>query len=545
MVTARRPIPGVAVLAFLIGCGSPAVPEDSAFATCGDRVCAVGETAATCPADCGPCASAPNCDDGESCTADDCDPLLGCRHLPRDATMCDAGPCVEQAACKAGKCVGRDKLWSFSVSVQPGGFDAATALAHDQNGDLVAVGNAVRGVEDNDNFLVRLPLTGTDADHTGAPQWIQTDAGHDDLIYGLAALQDGGFLAVGERRSQTAPLAPAPQTWARWIWLKGPTETPEVHHMTFAGNHGLAAVARATDGSLLAVGHVEQAGLAVRFNPDATPGWKIPLAPPTTGEAQLMAVAAVTGEAPQWLAVGWNKPPGTDPQRGWALQLAGPATDVAWNREFAPPAGMPGILLHVVTLPEGGAIALGEAQEQPFAGTPPPETARLWWLRLDGQGKMLWQQVSQPGWFAETLVRVPGQDLVIAGIGLHAATGANNLRLAMRSLDGADRGTTEGQSAFAIAMLALPDGTLAGAGVIGVGGQHDTWLARLDRWNTALCAASGSCATADGLSCDDGNPCTSDGCQPGSICLHSAMPDGIACAEKHVCKEGQCTAISP
>ena len=106
-------------------------------------------------------------------------------------------------------------------------------------------------------------------------------------------------------REHPAPLQPDVQTWARWIWIKPQSDTPEPHHMTFAGNHGLAGVAAASDGSLLAVGHVDQTGLLARFNPDATSGWKIALSPPTSGISELLAVAAVAVQQPTWIAVGW------------------------------------------------------------------------------------------------------------------------------------------------------------------------------------------------------------------------------------------------
>ncbi len=544
MVAPRRCWRGIATWLALSSCGSPGVPDQSAFTNCGNSVCEPGETASVCPDDCGPCASKPNCDDGEACTVDSCDVYDGCRHLPLDATPCAGGPCVDWASCASGKCVGPDKLWQFSVSVEPGGYDGATGIAEDSNGDLIAVGNALRGVADDDNYLIRLEKTGPSATRPGMPQWLEEDANHDDLLLGVAALKDGGFLAVGERRSQVAPLSPGVQTWARWIWIKPQGDTPEVHHMTFAGNHGLAAVARASDGSLLAVGHVDATGLAARFNADATPGWRIALQPPTPGNGQLLAVVGLTGEVPQWLAVGSSQAASAAPQRGWAVHLAGPATDVAWNVELAPTGGQPGILQRVVALAEGGAIAVGQAQDAPFVGAPPPETARLWWVRLDGQGAVMWQALSQPGWSLQGLVRVPGQDLVLVSAGLHAGDLTHATRLVGRTLGGADRGMTPGQAASIGDLLALSDGTLAAAGVVGVGGQHDTWMARMDRWATTACGQSGSCAIDSGRSCDDANPCTADSCA-GGLCQYSPVPDGAACGDGTLCKENQCVTGSP
>ncbi len=528
------------LMTLAFGCGSPSVPEASAFATCGDGSCEAGESALTCPSDCGMCVGQPNCDDGEQCTLDTCDPVDGCVHAPRDATRCEAGPCVEEAMCVAGKCVGAAKLWSASVSAQPGGLDTATSMVQDQNGDLIAFGNALRGVNDNDNYLIRVSATGTMQAQMAMPKWLQEDLNHDDLIFAVAPLKDGGFLAVGERRGQSAPLEPNPPTWARWIWVKATDDTPEVHHMSIAGNHGLAAVARATDGSLLAVGHVESKALLARFNPDATPGWKIALSPNLPAQSTLWGVTALPTEAPTWVAVGQATDDGQNVQRGWAVQLAGPATDVNWNVELTPPDGLFGALRHVVALPDGGFVALGALDTQPFYGLPPPEKSRVWWVGLNASGAVVWQATSALGWYPQALVRVPGQDLVLAAAEVVVGEPAPWRVLTARSFLGDDRGFATGLLGYPHALVALPDGTLGVAGVIGVGGQHDTWLARVDRWGSPTCASSGACTLQPATRCDDANPCTADGCLKTDGCVHTNFPNGTPCGPKLVCKEGQC-----
>jgi hypothetical protein len=58
----------------------------------------------------------------------------------------------------------------------------------------------------------------------------------------------------------------------------------------------------------------------------------------------------------------------------------------------------------------------------------------------------------------------------------------------------------------------------------------------------------GSCASGTALDCDDGNPCTTDGCLPVSGCEHTALPndsscsDGDACNGAETCQAGSCTA---
>ena len=47
------------------------------------------------------------CDDGNACTVDSCDKLVGCKHAPAEGSACDDGiPCSTGEACKAGACAG-------------------------------------------------------------------------------------------------------------------------------------------------------------------------------------------------------------------------------------------------------------------------------------------------------------------------------------------------------------------------------------------------------------------------------------------------------
>ncbi|GMV42703.1 MAG: hypothetical protein AMXMBFR64_44190 [Myxococcales bacterium] len=56
----------------------------------------------------GKCGGGPlNCEDGDPCTADSCDSKVGCVHVPADGGPCDDGnPCTEGDACASGTCTG-------------------------------------------------------------------------------------------------------------------------------------------------------------------------------------------------------------------------------------------------------------------------------------------------------------------------------------------------------------------------------------------------------------------------------------------------------
>ncbi len=59
----------------------------------------------------------------------------------------------------------------------------------------------------------------------------------------------------------------------------------------------------------------------------------------------------------------------------------------------------------------------------------------------------------------------------------------------------------------------------------------------------------GQCQAGPAADCDDGNPCTDDGCQPNSGCTHvandAACDDGNACTLDDKCQAGQCQGKLP
>jgi len=70
--------------------------DDSSLCTLGDK-CAGGE--------CQP-GKALACGDGNPCTDDSCNPLLGCMHVNNTASCDDLDPCTQEDVCASGSCVG-------------------------------------------------------------------------------------------------------------------------------------------------------------------------------------------------------------------------------------------------------------------------------------------------------------------------------------------------------------------------------------------------------------------------------------------------------
>jgi len=99
-----------------------------------------------------PCPRA-GCDDGEPCTQDGCDGVGGCTHLPTAATCTDGDVCTEGDACADGKCAaGKAKVCAddgspcTAESCDPGvGCVALAAAGPCTDGDVCTEGDACAG----------------------------------------------------------------------------------------------------------------------------------------------------------------------------------------------------------------------------------------------------------------------------------------------------------------------------------------------------------------------------------------------------------------
>ena len=80
----------------------------------------------------------------------------------------------------------------------------------------------------------------------------------------------------------------------------------------------------------------------------------------------------------------------------------------------------------------------------------------------------------------------------------------------------------------------------ATGGAILAGSAKAGWVARIDGFGATSCAALGACFCKGIAGCDDGNPCTLDGCTASGGCTHTAAPDGGACATGKTCSAGKC-----
>ncbi len=71
-------------------------------------------------------------------------------------------------------------------------------------------------------------------------------------------------------------------------------------------------------------------------------------------------------------------------------------------------------------------------------------------------------------------------------------------------------------------------------------GKAKVLFAKLDEHGLNTCDFTGKCGALKPGACDDGNPCTADGCDPAKGCTHEALKDGAVCGDGKVCAKSVC-----
>jgi hypothetical protein len=470
------------------------------------------------------CAKTP-CDDGNPCTDDRCDPTRGCQFTPRDGQPCgDAAPCLVTPVCAGSVCKGPAALWRVPTLVAKTTDDVLHGLCATPDGGFVAVG-AVRqpeilGLSQTENLFLRVAPDGT-----LAAQTIMTGKEHDDALFDVARLPDGRYLGVGEEASLQNALDVTPVSNIAWAVLDdhGVGQARVAKTPAF---RSLAAVAIAQDGSPLSVGRSDGQGLIVRFFKDLQDvQWAIALPGPTQ-HAELLGVAAVHDAAVGWLAVGYAKTGATPTGLLQRIGPVGPTQAI----EIVP-QGLGLILEQVVPLTDGGSVVLGRADATHWPGW--PETTRLFLARTDASLQVVWQRIGPVGQIANDVVQWPGDGPLTVAM---ATTGAS---AALQRWDLQGHGGVL-RTGFATEPTALA--VLAGdrLGIVSNGsfsGQMDSFLERADPWGAESCVSSGSCAAKAATACASG--CAGGDCRAEVGCATGPV-DPSACTANAACAEGGC-----
>jgi polyvinyl alcohol dehydrogenase (cytochrome) len=198
--------------------------------------------------------SALNCDDGQACTADRCDPQLGCRSTNSPGAACPGGVCDASGACSA--CVAPTNTYDaiqalifdsptygcsggtcHSASAR-GGLDLRADISYPELFEVgdprVVAGNAAASVLYEkllSKIEGRLPTTGGNAMPAGARPAITST-----LLSGVGAWINAGAprfgLVPGTELSLCVPPSTPPSGALTQVWdvplLKGVTSSPRV-----------------------------------------------------------------------------------------------------------------------------------------------------------------------------------------------------------------------------------------------------------------------------------------------------------------------------
>lgn len=530
------------------GCDAPLVPVASAFgpgALCGNGKVDADETVETCPVDV--CASCKDlaclqklCDDGNPCTTDLCDPVVGCGHLPSSGGPCDEEqPCLVKPVCEKGVCVGPSGLWHALLPVDVTQSDQLDGAVPDGAGGMFAVGRVTRiklqGHDVFDAIWRRI-----DAKGQVIAEWKHHDDKHGRVMKALAGLADGRMLAVGSERTLVAvPAVDKAASWPRWDQLTASGAV--VHGATYKGMEAagypwadLMAVAVNGKGRPLMVGHAAKAVASDGVGLVGVPGladlvdpWWLAVdpadaegsAPKATG--QLLAASAAPAAPGEWFAAGFACLPGVDVacRRGWVVRVAdGGLSDPGKVKaaRIVAPEGMHAIAFAVEGLEDGGALLAGICGE----GDPVDEQERGWLTRLGPDLKPKWSWIDVKGTRIGSGIRLgPASWLA------HASTRAGQTTttaLLRWSLDGRLVSRGSHPLTHTRALVDLGEGRV---GLVGTNHYYgfDAMAAIVDIWGHASCAEKGACAASSANPCSDGDPCTLDGCEA-SMCKYEPAP---------------------
>ena len=516
---------------------------------------------------------APDCDDGDPCTVDRCDPPVGCVHTG----LCDDGnPCTEDT-CAAGEC---------------GAGPIADGTSCDDGLDCTTGGTCSSGLCVPTTNLCgpapsTWPMRGRDPTHQGRVPFVAAQSGGVIWSYGAGATissspalapdgtayvgdADGVVHAVGSdgvglwKVSTDGAVASSPAVTAYGTVVVGSADT-KVWALSADGDvewtYKTAAPVRsspviAPDGTLV-VGSEDGFVHAIRPNGEGL--WKL-------------AIGAKVASSPA-VAPSGRVFVGAADGRLYAID---PGGTVAWT--FQTPLSIEG---SSPAIGDDGTVYIGTIDKRLYAVN--PDGTQKWAFltgdriesspalasdgivvgSVDGHlYKISWQGTLRHKYKTSGLVLGPPA----LGADDAAYFGAfQDLEFSFYALD----------ASFGLLWrFPLEEGVFGGAairadGVIIVGaldgalyalGQTDVCVGAAapdcDDGNPCtadVCALAVGCKHDDG--CDDGNPCTSDQCAPDGSCTHgpavdgALCEDGLACTTGDRCQDGFCipadTACGP
>ena len=332
-----------------------------------------------------------NCDDGDVCTADSCDPAAGCVH--KGANCADGNPCsVDSCDPKTGQC-------AFATAPLEGKAcnaddDGCTA------GDLCNKGVCKKGVA----VICKVAVAACEqvaCSSTGAQSFacVVSAAGDgapcessDGCLLGAACLS--GVCAPGKQEKLFAVTHPGP---VGHLELRAVAVHPDGGYVA-AGRRPLPLSGQVT----ATAWHVERM--------DAAGGvqWQAAL-PAGTAEASVgVAGVDVQGDG-QIVVAGTVRPVAGEGLQARVSRLGTDGKSTVWQQEFGQLGAVDEIAADLTAHPAGGWLVAG--------GRTVAATADAWVVRVADSGKQLWQwQSSQAGADAlRAVIALPGGGALAVG----------------------------------------------------------------------------------------------------------------------------------
>ena len=482
---------------------------------------------------------AADCDDGKTCTVDDCLAVGGCVHADGDGLACDPKDgCATSGTCAKGSCVAKDEGKLFAKTYAEGALVAYQGVAALADGFAVA-GHTI-GEKRGAMTLTRMDALGKRLWHSQVFLHPEKYGYENRPLSGTSVLPApgggyfvGGHYWVGQILANGKPdpgynhgtwvnqlvLADAngKQVWAKRIGDDFPHDS-SVH-----------ALLGYPDGTIAIIGHHQQTAVVNRLKSTAALVWGAALELKGRNSAGHAAVVVagggtvVAGSVRRWLP--YNKETTPGPPAGLLFKVDNDGK-VIWHRQPEIPGT--GELLAITSDGAGGTYAAGPRQ---LAGK-----EQAWLLRLSANGAVLWQKFSDDKNFyrpAALALRSDGSVLMAgqASVGIvdNAWLRAVNDRGSVLWERNHVLGNVTRVAGNPLALLAKDEAIFAATAVIG--GKETGALLRVDTWGHASCPALGKCAGKGVGGCDDGKVCTLDTCEASKGCVNSANPcdDGDAC----------------
>ena len=518
--------------------------DDNNPCTSGDR-CKNGQCTDTWPT---------LCDDANACTIDACLKTKGCTHTPtNDGTPCTDGEvCTPKDTCKTGTCIagaldptcadapcsdGKKRL--FASTFGGAKNDELRSIVRVGGGGLVAAGfTDTGGVDKEQGWILGLS-------DTGAQLWDAKLGGKEnDRLHAAVALSGGRIAGIGATGSKGAGKQDG--------WIVVLNDKHEAATDTAFGGElddALEGVAALNSGGFAAVGWAEHAD----GNTTDRDGWLMrvnaagkQVFATTFGGDELDLFRAVTETSKgELVMVGETKSKGAGGVDAWVVKTTS-SGDVLFD--YAQGGKLDDRAWALKVRKNGQIFIAGENKSQAKQGS------AAWWLELNADGWFVRDAVFDlsavdAGYAIDDAY---GDGFWMAGFSFEKGLGDGRLwrldrwgrQVAAYNFGGAITDTVRG-------VAAMPDGgaALAGATLSSGAGGYDGWVVRAGAWGDSDCGKAGVCGGKTAVGCDDGKECTDAGCDGAAGCVQQQLQavscdDGDACTGWDACGSQGCAGIS-